>query len=109
VSRDGLSLLIERELVDLLEREITYLQETERFKRVLTQRYDWCFTSVFEELDTLGEDRLTAESVRRFLRINGYSAATAEVDAIVRRLDSNGDFVITFQEFVGAFTPSPDI
>lgn len=63
---------------------------------------------MYEKLDVQGEGILTPEAFKSYLRINGYTASEAEIDAIIRRLDSNGDFLISFTEFISHFSPAKE-
>lgn len=40
------------------------------------------------------------QNLAQFLKVNGYFATEAELNSIIRRLDVDGDRVITFAEFI---------
>jgi Ca2+-binding EF-hand superfamily protein len=100
VSRyDKLLSSLEREVVTLFEREISYHVRIEKSKRDLALRYDWTARAAFESVDSLRDYVLTHRTIQSFLRVNGFVANDGEVIAIIRRLDSDGDNKITLEEF----------
>lgn len=58
--------------------------------------------AAFDAVDTCSDGVLSVESLRRYLKINGYQATNTELDAIMRRLDGNCDFLLSFTEFIDA-------
>ena len=56
-------------------------------------------------MDAFSQGVISVESIRRFLQVNGYQASNTELDAIMRRLDGNSDFLLTFSEFIDALKP----
>lgn len=86
-----------------------YQQELERVKTELNARYDWNIRAVFEAVDMYGEGVLTPDAIRRYMKVNGYTPTENEVDAIIRRLDSNCDFLLSFNEFIEAFKPRTEV
>jgi hypothetical protein len=66
--------VIERELVELFEREIKYQQAVERMKFELLSRLDWSFEGAFNAVDMRREGYLSADTFKLFLRLNGYTA-----------------------------------
>lgn len=87
-----------------LYREIFYQTEVERLKRELTCRFDWSVQGAFETLDFYNEGRISVESLKTFLKVNGFQSTGREVDAIMRRLDSDSDFALSLPEFYDIFS-----
>ena len=96
---DRLQPYIERELTDLFEREIHYQNEFERQLVELRSRFDWSIEGAFRVLDLDSLGFITADNICRYLRVHGYSAEKAEINAIIRRLDIDCDFNLSFYEF----------
>ena len=102
---DRLPSTVERELVNLLEREIAYHTRVERVKHELQLRYDWTTRAAFETIDTLREGALNNRNILSFLKLNGFYATEQEIVAIIRRLDIDADQKITYDEFIDAMRP----
>lgn len=75
-------------------------------KRELAIRYDWNARAAFETIDSLRDYTLNHRNVQTFLRLNGFIATDAEVIAIIRRLDTDGDNKVTLDEFADALRPA---
>jgi Ca2+-binding EF-hand superfamily protein len=60
--------------------------------------------SAFETIDAQGDGYLTGNSINRFLKVNGYTATPSELEAIIRRLDADADYRLSFAEFIETFT-----
>lgn len=88
---DRLPPTVERELTNLLEREIGYHTRVERLKHELHLRYDWTNRAAFETVDSLRDHALNINNIKSFLRLNGFYATEAELTAIIRRLDVDAD------------------
>jgi len=71
----------------------------ERARRELALRYDWSARAAFETVDSLRDYSLNHRNIQSFLRLNGFIATDGEVIAIIRRLDSDGNNTINFDEF----------
>jgi Ca2+-binding EF-hand superfamily protein len=92
--------------VQLFEREINYHVRLEKIKRELSIRYDWSARAAFETIDSLRDYTLNHRNIQTFLRLNGFVATDAEVIAIIRRLDSDGDNRVMLDEFIEALRPA---
>lgn len=102
---DRLPATVERELTNLLEREVGYHTRVERLKHELHLRYDWTNRAAFETIDSFRDHALNINNIKSFLRLNGFYATEAELTAIIRRLDVDADQKITYEEFIEAFRP----
>lgn len=90
-------------VVNHLYREIKYHTHVELLKGELHSRFDWCPREAFELVDSYGDGYISTDSIQKFLLINGYKATPLELDAIMRRLDTDSDCVLNMSEFMNAF------
>jgi len=97
---------LEREVVSLFEREINFHVRVEKHKRELALRYDWTTTAAFNTVDSLREYRLNHRNIQSFLRLNGFIVTDGEVISIIRRIDSDGDNLITLDEWADSLRPA---
>ena len=97
--------VIEQEVTRLLEKEIHYHREVEHLKFDLESRYDFSAVAAFQSIDDYDFKYIDFENLRRFLRVNAFTAADRDLTAIIRRLDLNADAKISFSEFAEAIRP----
>lgn len=97
---------LEKEVSNLFEREINFHVRLEQLKRELNLRYDWTPRAAFDTIDSLRDYTLNHRNIQTFLRLNGFVATDAEIIAIIRRLDSDGDNKVTIDEFADATKPA---
>ena len=72
--------------------------------------YDFSVRRSFKAIDDQRFNYLTEGSIRIFLRKMGHQVLKAEITAIIRRLDLDGDSKISFSEFNEAVRSiSPDL
>jgi Ca2+-binding EF-hand superfamily protein len=103
--RDYLPRQVERDLTDLLDRELRWHQKIEARKHQLQARYDWSASGSFNAVDDLRLGHIESRHVDSFLRKNGHNALESELIAIIRRLDVDADQKITFSEWSDAMRP----
>jgi hypothetical protein len=89
-----------------MHREINFHVRVEKHKRDLALRYDWTTTASFNAVDSLREYRLNHRNIQSFLRLNGFIATDGEVISIIRRIDSDGDNLITLDEWADSLRPA---
>jgi hypothetical protein len=70
----------------------------------LTTRFDWSVQGAFDALDIYKEGRVSVDSLRTFLKVNGFLTTGREVDAIMRRLDSDSDYALSLSDLYDAFS-----
>lgn len=88
-----------------IELEASYQEQLETLKKSLVSRHDFNALDAFRTIDT---DRLSAIGsfeIRDFLRKNGYSINHQNINAIVRRIDLDGDSRLSYDEFVAGILP----
>ena len=71
----------------------------ENQKRLVEASYDYSLHSVFASIDDWNYGYIDHKNLRRFLRSTGHLATPAELDAIIRRLDTDGDGRLSYEEF----------
>ena len=82
----------------------------EQLKKELEGSFDFSVRRAFKAIDEQRFNYLTEGSIRMFLRRMGHQPLKAELIAIIRRFDLDGDSKISFAEFCEAIKPiSPDI
>ena len=72
-------------------------------KNEIQRAFDWSLKAAFDTIDMRGDGYLSSDTFKLFLKVNGYIATMNELDAVVRRIDSNSDYMITFTEFLDFF------
>lgn len=90
----------------LLEKEILYQRTIEDFKRSLSARYDFNLLDAFKLIDRPSTAFITVDKLYSFLRRNGISVFEEDMDAILRRLDTDADGRLSYSEFIEAVLPS---
>ena len=68
-------------------------------KRELELRYDYTPLAAFRSIDRHNLGRVDAQSLSQFLKRCGHQATDMELLAMVRRIDTDGDACLIFEEF----------
>lgn len=82
---------VELALTSLIEKEIDLQLRMEHTKRELERRPDFSTIDAFNAIDDYGFRFIDHANVQRFLRRYGFAANSADLVAIIRRLDLNAD------------------
>lgn len=90
---------VEFSLVRLLEKELDYVKCLNGSVRELNLRYDFNALDAFKSLDIYNIDNVNSESVRKFLIRNFITPSESDLSNIVKRLDLDRDFRVTYTEF----------
>jgi hypothetical protein len=90
---------IENSLIDLLEKELDLLRKSDSLKRDLTCRYDYSAYATFRTIDTYNDGFIDSFCLKNFLKHNGHFANEREVLSIIRRIDTDGDAKLSYDEF----------
>jgi Ca2+-binding EF-hand superfamily protein len=72
-------------------------------EEIQSRSFDWSIKAAFDAIDMRADGYLSCDTFKLFLKVNGYIATINELDAIVRRIDTNSDYMITFTEFLDFF------
>jgi len=89
---------IERNMVEILMKEINYSSRVESLKRELINCYYYSSTSTFRTIDLNNIGFITPMMLDSFFMRNNCPVTSQRVDAIVRRIDYEGDSRISFTE-----------
>jgi len=90
---------VERAMSQLIYKEVKLHLKAENIKRSLESSYDFSVRAAFKAVDDWNYNYIDKQNLKRFLRSMGHLASKAEIVAILRRLDLDGDAKINLQEF----------
>ena len=90
---------IEMALATVIEREIDLQRRLEVLKRELECRYDFTPLAAFRSIDRYNIGRIDSLNLGTFLRASSYNPSEIELLAIIRRIDTDGDACLDFNEF----------
>ena len=96
---DRLPYSTETALAHLFEAEVELHRHVEALKRDLALRYDFNARDCFSAVDRLATRRITRDDLRDFCRRCGDFLYEADLDALIRRLDTDGDERLSYIEF----------
>ena len=96
---------VEFYLVRLFREEVRLQQRLESLKQTLSSRYDFTLMDCFSTVDAEKRSFLDRLQFQRFGRKNGFLMYDNELDALLRRLDLDGDELVSYSEFVDGVLP----
>lgn len=96
---------VEAAVARLLEQELALLQRTEALKKDLLARYDCNLIEAFALLAGPHSAGASFEEFERFLKKNGHLPHETEIVGLVRRVDRDADFQISYKEFMEFVMP----
>lgn len=94
-----LSLDAEYQLARLIEKELSFQRTLELSRRDLSLRADFSLISAYSALSFPGASIITRTMLREFLTRNGKFVLEDDIDAILRRVDIDGDESLSYSEF----------
>ncbi len=94
-----LSRRVEKALTHLFTKEMKYHLKIENMKYKLENEYDFPVSSAFKAVDDWNYKYIDEKNLRSFFRNTGYLPSKAELAAIIRRFDLDGDAKISKEEF----------
>ena len=94
-----LTLDVEFLLARLLEKEISFQRRLEQSRKDLAIRYDFTIISGFGILDYPSTSFISRDKLYGYLRKNNKLSFEDDIDAILRRMDVDGDERLSFTEF----------
>lgn len=62
-------------------------------------RFDYSNYAAFRAIDKYNDGYVDSFSLKRFLESNGHYASERELLAIIRRIDTDGDAKLSYEEF----------
>lgn len=91
---------VEEILTKVILHELDFQRRTEAIKIDLNARYDFTRKAAFDLLNTMEpKDRIDRCEIRQFVDNHLRWLSEAELDAIIRRCDTDGDEALTYVEF----------
>jgi len=96
---------IEIGITTVIEKEIELQRKLEALKRELEIQYDYSPFAAFRSVDRYNSGLITSVNLGAFLRQNGHFASEMELLAIVRRIDTDGDASVDYNEFAEFVRP----
>ena len=90
---------MESTLARHLELEASYQSQLDTLKKSVCSRPDFSAISAFRAVDVDRLNFLNVYEIQDFLRRNGYSATMQDLDGIIRRMDTDCDSRISYEEF----------
>lgn len=75
------------------------MRRTDDLKRDLVSRYDYSAYAAFKTIDRFNDQTIDAYNLKMFLKNNGHFADDREVLSIIRRIDTDGDAKLSYEEF----------
>ncbi len=100
-----LSVGIERHLTDLICAEINLHLRIEQQKIGLVFSPGFSIRRCFKAIDERALSYIDERSLRRFFKKVGHRPNKEELIAIIRRIDSTGDNIISYEEFCEGLQP----
>lgn len=91
--------------LSLLKEEVKLQREEEELKVKLFQNSEFSLWKAFETLNRAGKGYVCESDVLEFLKKFGRFATADDFDALMRRIDIEDDFVISYNEFLEAMIP----
>lgn len=96
---------VEHALAELLEKEILYHRLLETQKQQMVSHKQFEYDLAFNEIDDWRYGYIDHKNLKSFLRKHGWVGHDADLRAIIRRIDLDGDFRIGREEFIEALMP----
>ena len=96
---------IEIGITTVIEKEIDLQRKLEALKRELEVQYDYSPFAAFRSVDRYNSGLITSVNLGAFLRQNGHFASEMELLAIIRRVDTDGDASVDYNEFAEFVRP----
>ena len=96
---------IEIGITTVIEKEIELQRKLEALKRELEVQYDYSPFAAFRSVDRYNSGLITSVNLGAFLRQNGHFASEMELLAIIRRVDTDGDASVDYNEFAEFVRP----
>lgn len=90
---------VEFSFVRLLEKELDFVKCMNTAVRELNLRYDFNVLDAFKSMDVYNIDNLNTDAIRKFLIRNFITPSESDLANIIKRLDIDRDFRVTYTEF----------
>lgn len=96
---DNLPRDIESSFADLLDKEIQLIKKLDMLKGDLLVRYDFNNYGCFKHIDRDSDGVIDTYNLSNFLKNNGHYASERDLLNIIRRIDTDGDAKLSYEEF----------
>ena len=96
-------------LARLIDKELGLQRRLELAKKDLALRYDFSVVAAFSTLDYPSTSLISRDKLSDFLRRNGKIVFEDDIDAILRRMDVDGDERLNFSEFSDSLRPQEPV
>lgn len=96
-------------LLRLLENEVETQRDLEAARKELVQRLDFNLLECFKVVDSKNSQKLDRNDLTDFLRKHNFKIIESDIDSIIRRVDNDGDYLISYLEFVDGILPSEPV
>lgn len=90
---------IEAALADIIKKELSLLKRLDMLKKDLASRYDYSAYAAYRSIDKYNDGKVDTFSLNTFLKNNGQFSSEKELLAIIRRIDTDGDAKLSYEEF----------
>ena len=89
---------MEVSLVNVIKQELRVFKELEKLTYDLERRPDYSPLGVYRAIDRHGEGKIDKINLDRFFKALSIFLADRELHALIRRIDTNADTTISFEE-----------
>lgn len=96
---------LEMAMTAVLEKEIGLMRKLAVLKRELVSQYDYAAMAAYRSIDKNASGRVDTVILGNFLRGQGHFSDEMMLLAVIRRIDTDGDALITFDELAEFLRP----
>jgi Ca2+-binding EF-hand superfamily protein len=96
---ERLSFELEYKLNAVLSHEVTMMRKLSLVKNELLYAYDFTTYAAYRSLDRWNDGAISIENLKWFFRLNQKYLTDREALSIIRRIDTDGDAKISYNEF----------
>lgn len=100
---DALPYDMEMGLVRLLQHEVDFIRRMNALVKSLEARPDYTPFAAFRTIDRYQEGHINISNLQEFFRAFGNYLVEQEIFAVIRRVDTDGDARLSFEEFADFF------
>lgn len=90
---------IESAFTDIIEKELNLLRRLDMLKKDMSSRYDYTAYAAYRSVDRYNDGCIDTFALSTFLKNNGHYASEKELLSIIRRIDTDGDAKLNYEEF----------
>ncbi|MCQ2816781.1 MAG: hypothetical protein MJ252_05895 [archaeon] len=94
-----------RNIMSLVNAIIDGTRSNERYKSILNASPNSSGFDCFNSIKSIYSTGISKEDLISFFKLNGINLSIFEGQILMERLDKNKDGIVTYNEFLGEFTP----